>query len=138
LGLLIGVESYRLAVGSPPVLYSPRFDFLLAEPGDVRYGDWSREQLQEMDALFVARVEAAFEAGLESRAAAKATVQVGRASAVDVERAIEAAWAWFQSVDQDVAFSAVVAFVRVRCPNVAVECIRAGFEKRFARRRHAG
>jgi hypothetical protein len=84
-----------------------------------------------MNSAFVERVEAAFEAGLESRAAAKATVQVGRASAVDVERAIEAAWAWFQSVDQDVPFSAVVTFVRTRCPGIDPMCVRAGFEKRF-------
>jgi hypothetical protein len=85
-----------------------------------------------MDEHFTSAVEAAFEAGLESRSAARATVQVGRSSAVDVERAIEAAWAWFQSMDQDVAFSAVVAFVRARCPGVDPMCVRAGFEKRFA------
>jgi hypothetical protein len=84
-----------------------------------------------MDSAFVERVEAAFEAGLESRAAAKATVQVGRPGVVDVERAIEAAWQWFKSMDQDVTFSAVVAHARVRCPGIDPMCVRAGFEKRF-------
>jgi hypothetical protein len=88
-------------------------------------------QIETMDSAFVERVEAAFEAGLESRAAARATVQVGRPGAVDVERAIEAAWAWFQSVDQDVAFSAVVEHARVRCSGVTADQVRIGFEKRF-------
>ena len=36
-------------------------------------GLWSRSQLEEMDAVFVAACEAAFQLGLESRAAAAAT-----------------------------------------------------------------
>jgi len=73
----------------------------------------------------------------EGRAAARATVRVesgvGREKAI--ETAIQHAWVWFRrDMDSDVPFSAVVAFVRARCPGVNPECIRAGFDRRFARR----
>src|SRR5215813_10566995 len=44
---------------------------------DAQSGLWSREQLLEMDSRFVAALEAAFAKGLESRAAAAATVWIG-------------------------------------------------------------
>jgi len=51
-------------LGTPPVLYSPRFDFLLADPGDDGvYGTWPRLQLLEMDLKFCEAVERAFARG---------------------------------------------------------------------------
>jgi len=47
---------------------------ILFDPLDEVEGNWSREQLETMNAVFVARVEAAFATGLESRLAAAATV----------------------------------------------------------------
>src|SRR5262245_16918206 len=41
-------------------------------------GLWSRDQLVEMDSRFTAAVAAAFSQGLESRAAASATVRIDR------------------------------------------------------------
>jgi hypothetical protein len=102
--------------------------------GDELQGDWTRGELLEMDARFVAAVEAAFQAGLESRAAARATVKsrlVVAASPAQLEKAIGAAWTWFwRDKDADVPFSAVVAFVRIRFPCVTAECVREGFERR--------
>jgi len=49
---------------------------ILYEAGDERDGPWTREQLIEMDARFVAALERAFEAGLESRASAAAQVKL--------------------------------------------------------------
>src|SRR5215472_121332 len=95
-------------------------------------GLWSRDQLVEMDSRFTAAVEAAFSQGLESRAAASATVRIGR-NGKEVEAAIEAAWIWLWEKEGDLAFSEIVAFVRARVPGIAAEHIRAGFEKRFNR-----
>src|SRR5262249_12029576 len=63
------------------------FDF-----ADELDGTWSREQLLEMDGRFTAAVERAFGLGLESRAAASATVRIGFRNGKDaaVEGAIEA------------------------------------------------
>jgi len=44
------------------------------EPDDERCGDCSKEQLEAMDARFVAALERAFECGLESRASAASKV----------------------------------------------------------------
>jgi hypothetical protein len=103
---------------------------------DEQCGVWNREQLVQQNDRFVAAVEAAFQAGHESRAAARATVQIGRSGAVDVERAIEAAWQWFVSNrdETDIPFATIVAFVRARCSGVDPAQIRAGFERRFGRR----
>jgi hypothetical protein len=92
-------------------------------------GTWSRTQLEEMDAQFVAAVEAAFEAGLESRTVARATILVGKLRVTE-EAILDAAWRWFvRNRDaSDIPFAAVVA----RCPGVDFARVRAGFEKRFA------
>jgi len=114
------------------VLYSPRFAALLDDPGDdPPCGGWTRIQIEKMDAAFVERVEAAFEAGFESREAAKATVQVGRPGAVDVERAIEAAWQFCSREDFDVPFATAVELVRAHCAGVTAAQVRIGFERRF-------
>ena len=115
------------------MLYSPRYRYdalLAALDDDEACGGWPRARLLEMDDQFVARVEAAFEAGLESRAAAGATVWVSRSGVIDVEQVIEAAWRWFVSNrdEMDIPFAAIIA----RCPGVDPLKIRAGFEKRFA------
>jgi len=44
------------------------------EPGDESVGQWSPEQLERMNALFVARLERALATGSESASAAQATV----------------------------------------------------------------
>jgi len=49
---------------------------ILYEAGDERDGLWTREQLIEMDAHFVAALERAFELGLESRASAANQVKL--------------------------------------------------------------
>jgi hypothetical protein len=48
----------------------------LYEPEDEPNGGWTREQLEAMDALFVAALEKAFESGLESRASASGQVKL--------------------------------------------------------------
>jgi hypothetical protein len=103
----------------------PQFD-------EVRHGEWSRDQLETMDLSFRAAMERAFECGLESRAAARATVRVGRPRVTEDE-AIEAVWIWFcRHTDvEDIAFADVVARVRILLPNVTAVRVRAGFEKRF-------
>src|SRR5262249_29000506 len=50
------------------------------EPDDERHGEWSREQLLEMDARFVAAMEQAFELGLESRESAAGQVNLPASS----------------------------------------------------------
>ena len=67
---------------------------ILFDPLDEVEGNWSREQLEAMDAAFIARVEASFAAGLESRSAAAATVQVKSSLNGSRQRAEEAAIAW--------------------------------------------
>jgi hypothetical protein len=48
----------------------------LYEPNDERHGEWTREQLLEMDARFTAALEQAFELGLESRESARREVKL--------------------------------------------------------------
>jgi hypothetical protein len=89
-----------------------------------------------MDALFVARVEAAFQAGLESRKAAAATVVVGtkqQTKGEAIEAAIQEGWLFFcrNRDERDLPFSEVVAFVQAHNGGASVELIRAGFTKRF-------
>jgi hypothetical protein len=45
-------------------------------PDDERHGDWSREQLVEMDGHFSAAMEQAFACGLESRESARREVKL--------------------------------------------------------------
>jgi hypothetical protein len=46
------------------------------EPDDERHGEWSREQLLEMDTRFAMALEQAFELGLESRESARREVKL--------------------------------------------------------------
>jgi hypothetical protein len=108
-----------------------RFSYERPEPGDERHGDWTRAELAEMDGRYVAAVEAAFEEGLESRAAAAATVRVTKPTE---EEAIEAAWKFLWEKDGDLPFAAIVEFVQARCPNVPAARVRIEFERRFKRR----
>ena len=54
--------------------------YALLDPDDERYGEWSQEQLVEMNARFAAALERAFELGLESRASAAAQVKLPASS----------------------------------------------------------
>jgi|SRR5262249_22982707 len=102
---------------------------------DAQSGLWSREQLLEMDSRFVAAVEAAFAKGLESRAAAAATVRIGRnGKAAAVESAIEAVWDRLCSKKGEMAASEVVMFVRERVPNIDPAYVRASLAERFRQR----
>ena len=71
---------------------------------DGQCGLWSRTELEAMDQKFVAAVEAAFQSGLESRAAACATVRIGsvRNRLLKEQAAIGAAWNWFRDAKFDV------------------------------------
>src|SRR5262245_39889656 len=100
--------------------------------GDDLHGDYTPARLLEMNSCFVAAVTAAFQAGLESRAAASATVVTKRR--VTENEAIQAAWNFLWQKDGDLPFAAIVAFVRARCPGVDPAYVRAGFERRFKRR----
>jgi hypothetical protein len=91
-------------------------------------GDYTREQLIEMNDRFVAAVEAAFAAGLESPSAARATVKVNGKQRLTEEGTIELAWRWFA----EAKFQATALEVMARCPGVAPECVREGIKRRFA------
>ena len=102
--------------------------------GDEVCGAWTRSQLLEMDDRFVAAIEAAFRAGGESLAVARATVsfrngKVGKAAAI--EGAIEGAWDFLCSKGGQ------VSALRARCPGVDAPRIRFGIEQRL-RQRGAG
>src|SRR5262249_61652958 len=119
---------------SPPVLQ--RLAPLFSE-FDGQYGDWPRERLIEINDAFVSVVERAFELGLESRAAASASVKMNGKLRAD-EIAIELAWRWLrENMDAgiDISFVEVVAFVQARCSGVTPARVRAGFEWRFRRAR---
>src|SRR5262245_51763484 len=94
---------------------------------ELSNGLWSRSELLEMDARFCEALERAFANGLESRASAAATVRVGRLSAVDAERVIEAAWVWFR----DAKFEATAVEVVARCSGIASERVREGIKRRL-------
>jgi len=106
------------------------------DSADEQCGDYTRAELEEMDAAFVAAVEAAFQAGLESRAAASATVRFKSLSGREakIESAIEAAWDLLSSKRGDMTALEVLSFVRARVPGVALERVRFGFELRFRER----
>jgi len=94
-------------------------------------GLWSRSQLEEMDAVFVAACEAAFQLGLESRAAAAATYSRNAVNGKQhTEAVIEAAWRYLLTnmcEGKDVTSAAIVA----RCPGVPPERVRVGFKRRL-------
>jgi hypothetical protein len=103
------------------------------ESDDARQGTWSRNELLEMDERFCEAMEVAFASGRERRESATATVRVEKPR-VTAEEAIEAGWRFCCDEDFDVPFAAAVARVRVLLPNITVECVRVGFEKRFEQR----
>ena len=85
-----------------------------------------------MDDRFVAAVETSFRLGLESRAAARATVRVMKQRLTEeeaIKAAIHAAWCWLWQKEGDVPFSAVVARVRTQYPGVDPARIRNEFER---------
>jgi|SRR5262245_13234654 len=94
-------------------------------------GLWPRDRLEEMNRRFVAAIELAFAKGLESRAAAAATVGFRNGKAAAIEGAIEGAWNLLNSKKGEVTAVEVVAFVRERCPNIDQACVRAGLAERF-------
>src|SRR5262245_51044989 len=98
-------------------------------------GLWARSKLEEMNDRFVAALEAAFQAGLESRMAAAATVRVGprlNGSRLLAEQAaIGAAWNWFREAKFEATAVEVVARVRASCASVTAEQVRAEFKKRL-------
>jgi hypothetical protein len=94
-------------------------------------GVWSRQQLLEMNAAFTGAVERAFACKAESRASAAASVRVRHVTEEwAVERAISAAWAFFQREERDVPFATVLAFARIRYSRITAETLRDGFERR--------
>src|SRR5262249_61253427 len=95
--------------------------FVPCLPGDEVCGDYTREQLLEMNDRFVAAVETAFEAGLGSRAAAAATYSRSAMNGKRcAEAVIEAAWLWFVDAKFDVPAAAIIA----GCPGVAAGWLR--------------
>jgi len=92
-------------------------------PGD---GLWNRGQFEAMDREFCARVEVAFAAKLESRAAAAATYTMNGKQRAD-ELAIECAWRRFR----DAKFEMTAVEVRSHCSGVAPERVRAGVKRRL-------
>jgi hypothetical protein len=90
-------------------------------------GTWTREELEKMDAAFVAACERAFESGLESRAAASATVNVNGKQRLTEEGTIELAWRFFA----DAKFQMTAMEVTSRCPGVSPERVRVAFKERF-------
>jgi len=102
---------------------------------DGQCGDWTRDQLLEMDAAFVAAVEAAFRSGLESRAAAAATARLKPAlngnQRLAMDAALGAAWDWFVGVKFEATAGEVLARVRAVCPRVSAEQVRVEFKTRL-------
>jgi hypothetical protein len=99
---------------------------------DGQCGDYTREQLLEMDAAFVARVESAFQAGLESRVAAGATVRLESSLNGAAEDAvIESAWRWFAEAKFQATAVEVLNFVRARSLSVTAERVRIAFKQRL-------
>src|SRR5262249_38809899 len=102
---------------------------------DSQCGTWTRDQLEEMNGRFVAALELAFAKGLESRAAARATVRVksslNGSRLLAEEVAIASVWNWFRDVKFEATAAAVVARVRASCPDVSVEKVREEFRRRL-------
>lgn len=106
---------------------------------DGQCGLWSRAELLEMDARFCEALERAFEAKLESRAAAAATVRLGPrlngSRLLKEDAAIGAAWALLCNRKGDMTAAEVVKFVQARCPDIDVMRIRSEFNRWFRQRR---
>src|SRR5262249_34670998 len=104
---------------------------------DGQCGLWSRAKLLVMDARFCDALEQAFEAKLESRAAAAATVRLGPrlngSRLLKEQAAIGAAWNWFREAKFEATAVEVVARVRASCASVTAEQVRAEFKKRLVR-----
>jgi hypothetical protein len=95
-------------------------------------GTWTRDQLEEMDRRFVTAVTRAFELGLESRAAAAATVSFRNGSQRLAEKAaIESAWRWFVDAKFQATAVEVLKFVRARSLSVTAERVRVEFRRRL-------
>src|SRR5215475_8700672 len=101
------------------------------ESGDEQHGDYTRAQLEVMNSAFVERVEAAFQAGLESRAGAAASYVTRKSNRRLEEAVIQAAWDWLWREEGDLPFVEIVKFVRVRCPQICAAVVQAAFERRF-------
>ena len=112
------------------MLFVPPFSL---DSVDEICGDWTRDRLEEMNKNFVAAVERAFELGLESRAAAAATVVFRNGKAAAIEGAIGAAWDLLCSRKGEMAAAEVLAFVRELCSNVDPARVRAGLAERVRR-----
>jgi hypothetical protein len=98
-------------------------------------GFWLRDQLLAMDAAFVAACERAFALGLESRAAARATISFRNGKAAAIEGAIEGAWAAMCGKRGQMSAVEIIDYVRARCGGgVDVSCIRFGIEQRLRQR----
>src|SRR5262245_20018792 len=128
----LGGRQWVVEAGRDPGRLSRMLQRLPFSDLDELDGGWPREQLLEMDGRFTARVEAAFQAGLESRVAAAATVRVGHRNGGRQraeEAVVESAWVWFCQRDREkeVAFSEILA----RCPGVDPCKVREGFARRF-------
>jgi hypothetical protein len=108
-----------------------RLNFSLDEELLCGEGLWSRDRLLAMDASYTAAVERAFELGLESRAAAAATVSFRNGKAAAVESAIGAAWNSLRDRKGEMSASEVLAFVRELVPGVPPERVRAEFKRRL-------
>jgi hypothetical protein len=108
---------------------------IFLEKIDDLHGDWPREQLVQMNDLFTAAVERAFELGLESRAAAGATVRVGSSlngsRRLAEDAAIQAAWRWFADVKFQATAVEVLARVRASYSAVTAEQVREEFRRRL-------
>jgi len=105
------------------MLFVPLFSEL-----DGQCGDWSRDQLLDMDSRFVAAVEAAFRAGLESRTAAAATYVVsGKQRA---EAMIEAAWRYLRT-NMDAGIDVTFLEVAARCPGIDPHRVYVGIKRRL-------
>jgi hypothetical protein len=101
-------------------------------PGD---GLWNRERLRKMNEDFVAVVERAFELGLESRAAAGATVRVGSSlNGRMVESAIGAAYDRLCDRKGQMAAVEIISLVRELCPGISYARIRSEFDRQFKQR----
>src|SRR5262249_33415761 len=99
-------------------------------------GVYSRDQFERMNQEFTTAVLRAFELGLESRAAAAATVRVksslNGSRRLAEEAAIGAAWDLLCSRKGEMAAAEVLAFVRELCPIDPVR-VRAALEQRVRR-----
>jgi hypothetical protein len=86
-----------------------------------------------MNNSFVAAVEAAFQAGDESLAAARAQMKssLNGSRRLAEEAAIGAAWQWFVDANFDVPAAAVLARVRASYPGIDQARLREEFRRRL-------